>query len=282
LRRRRYALSINVHPQGRREYRWIARLIGARMRLSHSYENESGLDRWLVTHSLPQDYSLHCIENNLKLLGSTGLTPRLDGHEYELYLSPQELSAASEFVQRRGLGLRQLLGVHVGSGGTKNLALRRWPIASYIQLFDALLARSPRLAILLFGGPDEAEAHERIQSAVRDPRVMAPGTGSIREAAALLGHCQSFLSVDTVFMHLAAAMKVPNQYVIETPTLNPPVFPRRERWVRVPNPAVGGRALDWYRYDGRPIAGGAEAIQRAMESVTVESVIEHMTPGLEE
>src|SRR3954470_10666117 len=60
LRRKRYDVSINAHPQGKTEYRVIARLIGARLRLSHRYENHSIWDRLLVNRSLDQDYNIHC------------------------------------------------------------------------------------------------------------------------------------------------------------------------------------------------------------------------------
>lgn len=52
LRRMRYDISINAHPQSRIEYRLIARIINARKRLSHRYENYTWLDDWLINLSL--------------------------------------------------------------------------------------------------------------------------------------------------------------------------------------------------------------------------------------
>src|SRR5712672_529149 len=68
LRHERYNVSINTHPQGKVAYRIIARLIDARVRLSHRYENHSFLDRLLVNRTIDQDYNIHCIENNFRLL----------------------------------------------------------------------------------------------------------------------------------------------------------------------------------------------------------------------
>jgi len=48
LRRRRYDFSVNTHPQSRRHYRLVARLIGAETRISHDYDHAHGLDRWLA------------------------------------------------------------------------------------------------------------------------------------------------------------------------------------------------------------------------------------------
>ena len=48
LRRERYDVSINTHPQSQRLYRMAARIVGAPMRISHEYECFSWLDRRLV------------------------------------------------------------------------------------------------------------------------------------------------------------------------------------------------------------------------------------------
>jgi len=276
LRRRRYDLSINTHTQGRRGYRLIARLIGARERLSHEYENQSWLDRCLVTRSLPQDYSLHVMDNNARLIGLLGLTPRLASAGYEVFLSAEERQWAQGWLESRKLVGRPWLGIHTGSGGTKNLALRRWPVSHYAALIREWTRRHPSIPIVLFGAQEERALHACLRDAGAE--FMEAESPGLRHAMALVGHAQGFMSVDTVFMHIAAAMGVPRQWVIETPTLNRPVHPRRSDWTLIPNPAIGGRHLEFYRYDGRPIAGTPEELIRIMSSVSVESVLEALEP----
>lgn len=279
MRRRKYDLSVNVHTQGRREYRYVARAIHARRRLSHAYENHGILDRWLVTDSLPQDYSVHSAVNNNRFLELLGLQPQEAHPTYRLFLTREEESFANDFIAAEGLGKRRLLGVHVGSGGTKNLALRRWPRDHYQRLFREIQKRLPEVRIVLFGGPEEQAVHQELIRAIPSG-IYLPTTPTLRKAAALVKRCHAFLSVDTVFMHLAAAVAVPRQMVIETPTVNPPILPLRSDWKLIPNPAVGGRNLDYYRYDGRPIAGTAEEIQALMRSVSVEAVFEEVLEAL--
>lgn len=276
LRRRRYDLSINTHTQGRRGYRLIARLIGAETRLSHEYENQSWMDPWLVTRSLPQDYSVHVMENNARLMGLLGLPPRLAHLGYEVFLTDDERAWARGWLEERNLAGRPWLGIHTGSGGTKNLALRRWPVAHYAALIQEWTRRHPAIPIVLFGAHEERALHGELRAAGAEfVEAQSPG---LREAMALVGHAGGFLSVDTVFMHIAAAMEVPRQWVIETPTLNPPVHPRRRDWTLIPNPAIGGRHLEFYRYDGRPITGSAEALVALMASVSVASVLDALEP----
>ena len=81
-------------------------------------------------------------------------------------------------------------------------------------------------------------------------------------------------------MHIAAAMKVPRQFVIETPTWNKPIQPHQHPFTLIPNPAVAGKNLEYYRYDGRGIRGTAEELRRCMNSVTVEAVFEALTGAL--
>lgn len=276
LRGRRYDLSINTHTQGRRGYRLIARLIGARERLSHDYENHSWVDRWLVTRSTPQDYSVHVMDNNARLLGLLGLTPQLGSPGYEVFLSDAERRWAADWLKEHGLEGRAWLGIHAGSGGTKNLALRRWPVDRYVSFLRQWRSRHPGVPVVLFGAREEQPLHAAFRGAGAE--FIEAATPGLREAMALVGHAGGFLSVDTVFMHVAAAMRVPRQWVIETPTLNPPVHPRRDDWTLIPNPSIQDRHLDYYRYDGRPIAGSADDLVRMMSAVSAESVMEALSP----
>ena len=276
LRRNRYDLSINTHPQSRIHYRVVARLIGAQTRFSHDYDGASMLDRGLVNLRLPQDYTKHAVENNLAVLPLIGARPLLPRHETELYLTAAEEVWTNEFIARHGLAGKKLLGIHVGSGGTKNLALRRWPLANYIELVRRLRQIQPETGILFFGGPDEQADHEQILKTLGPQQLFFPPTPGLTQAAHLLRQCDVFLSVDTVMMHLAAAMKVSRQIVIETPTWNPPIQPFANPFILVKNPVVNGRGLDYYRYDGGNIRGTRKDLLACMASVTVESVLAAM------
>ncbi len=270
LRREGYQLSINTHPQSRIHYRVAAWLAGAPVRISHEYECFTWLDRWLVTSTLPQDYTRHAAENNLAVLPLIGAQEKLPAHELEIFLTPAEDKWADDFLTRAGLTDKKWLGVHVGSGGTKNLALRRWPLENFIELSQGLLTWQKDFPILFFGGPEEAVGHEKIRSQLSN--AIFPPTKNLRQVAALLRQARAFLSVDTALMHVAAAMKVPAQLVIETPTWNRPIEPFGNSFTLIENPVVAGRGLDFYRYDGGDIKGTREELLVCMESVKVANV----------
>ena len=279
LRRQGFDISINTHPQSRIHYRGIARLIGARIRLSHTYESWTPLDRLLVNRTLPQNYNLHTVDQNLQIV------PLLEGKitvpqpNLEVFLESGDLGWAEAFSKANGFPNRTVLGVHVGSGGTKNLRFKRWPLTAYGELLKKALDRWPELTVLLFGGPDEASDIAWLMQHLDSRHVLRADTKSLKQAAALMKHCRVFLSVDTALMHLAAAMKTP-QVVIEAPTLNKTNEPFRNTYFLAANPAVGGRNLEYYRYDGRGIRGSDTQLRELMESVRAETVMDALERSL--
>jgi ADP-heptose:LPS heptosyltransferase len=282
LRRERYDISINAHPQSQRLYRMAARVIGARQRFSHEYECSGWLDRWLVNKTLPQDYTRHSIENNFDALPLFGAKKKLPKHEMEIYLRPDEEKFADEFLAKNKLTGKKILGVHVGSGGTKNLSLKRWPLKNHAGLIQRLNKERPDIHVLLFGGPEETKDHQIVLAQSDSNLTMEARTQNLRQAAALMKRCSAFLSVDTALMHIAAAVKAPNQIDIEAPTLNATNLPYGNPFALVKNPAIAGRNLDYYRYDGGDIKGTREELIALMESVKIESVFEAVTKAIKD
>lgn len=272
LRARNYDVSINTHPQSRVHYRLTAWYIGAAQRFSHTYECCGFWDRLLITKAIPQDYTVHTVENNLRLLSLMGDQSQQTEHSLEVFLKEPERTWAAGFLCEHKLEDRPWIGVHVGSGGTKNLTLKRWPLAQYRALFHKISKSRPDVTIVLFGGPGEETEINSIIAEHEPGRVIYAHTPNLMSAGALLEKAPAFLSVDTALMHLAAAVRTPGQVVIEAPTLNVTNYPYANPFKLVANPAVGGRNLDYYKYDGGGIKGTTGELVRCMESVTPEMV----------
>ena len=150
-----------------------ARVIGAPTRISHEYECSGWLDRWLVNQTLPQDYTRHSIENNFDVLPLIGAKKKLPSHALEIFLTPDEEKWAGDFLAQQRLNDRKLLGIHVGSGSTKNLLLKRWPLKHYLELIQRLNRERNDVRVLLFGGPDEAKDHQVILAQANRDLVMS-------------------------------------------------------------------------------------------------------------
>ena len=277
LRKNGYDLSINTHPQSRMIYRIAARIIGAKTRISHEYECFGWLDRRLIDKVLPQDYSRHSIENNFDILPMIGAQKKFAAHEIEIFLTAEEEKWAEDFIAANQMTGRKILGIHVGSGGTKNLPLKRWPLKNYASLVQKLNQERPNIHVLLFGGPEEKKEHAFVLALANPELTREVKTPNLRLTAAVMKRCTAFLSVDTALMHVAAALKTPNQIVIEAPTLNITNWPYANDFTIVKNPAVNGRGLDFYRYDGGDIKGTREELIKTMESVKLEEVYAVLT-----
>jgi ADP-heptose:LPS heptosyltransferase len=165
----------------------------------------------------------------------------------------------------------------VGSGGTKNLPLKRWPLKHYAGLVRQLNKERPDIRILLFGGPEESKDHAVVLAQANLDLTLEAKTRNLCESAAWMKRCNAFLSVDTALMHIASALKVSNQIVIEAPTLNVTNWPYGNDFTLVKNPVVNGRGLDYYRYDGGDIKGTREELIAAMESVKIADVFDAVT-----
>ncbi len=277
LRRTGYDVSINTFPQSRVEYRIISWIINAKLRVSHQYDHFGWLTPVLIHKTVPHDYSRHCIEQNLDLLKLVQAEPKLQSHHYEVYLTPDEIKWAQEYFTTNKLNLGHCLAIHPGSGRTKNLILKRWPIQYYAILVQQLSKLRPDLNVILLGGPDEQAEIQYLVKSANSPKIFSPHTPTVRHLAALLKHCSLYLSVDNFVMHLAAAMHVPHIIVIESPTWNPTIAPYNANYTLVQNPAVHGRNLEFYRYDGRPIQGSFEFLRKCMEAVSPEAVLRAIT-----
>ena len=158
----------------------------------------------------------HSVENNLSLLSLLRPKLLLPQHRYDVFLTDAEHAWAADLWPAQEISGPAHAGNPRRVGGTKNLALRRWPLDHYLELVHRLRETRPELAILFFGGPDEQDDHEKIQRAAGGGSLFFPKTKNLRQAAALIKKCDAFLSVDTVLMHVAAAMNVRGQVVIET------------------------------------------------------------------
>jgi ADP-heptose:LPS heptosyltransferase len=206
-----------------------------------------------------------------------GAQKKLPSHELEIFLTEDEEKWAGDFLLKNKLAGQKILGVHVGSGGTKNLPLKRWPLKNYAGLTRRLNKERPDIRVLLFGGPEEAQDHQVVLAQANRDLTLEAKTQNLRQTAALMKRCGAFLSVDTALMHIAAAVKIPNQIVIEAPTLNATNLPYGNQFTLIKNPVIAGRNLDYYRYDGGGIKGTREELLACMASIKIDDVFETVT-----
>lgn len=213
LRRNHYDLSLTAYPSNRYEYNMVTLLIGAKLRIGHQYNVKCSYktDRITFHHRATESMAnnLHNVEENLKLLKYLSIDPKFYApHRLCLYLSQEDKNYAEQFLRTyEAPNAPALIGIHPGSGETKNLHLRRWPIGNFAQLADWLIAEK-RHQVFVFGGDNEQQLrHELIRRMTQKPVLVE--NLSFRQTAALIERCNVFISADTGLMHAAAAVGTP-------------------------------------------------------------------------
>jgi heptosyltransferase-2 len=207
LRRQHFDISIMAYPANRIEYSIVHFLIGARKRYGHRYHHRNASSmNFLHGHTILEDDERHNVEENLALLRLLGVKAEAPV-ALELYLSKQDQAWARRWLRERHLEGALLIGFHAGTAEFKNQARRRWPVERFARLGDILTERLGART-LIFGGPDEAALKERLRDSMGHPGLIIAGT-TMRQTAALIEHCDLFISNDSALMHTAAAMKVP-------------------------------------------------------------------------
>lgn len=213
LRQNNYDVSLTSYPSNRYEYNMVSFLAGAKLRIGHQYNVKCsyGTDRLAFHHCVPESKknNLHNVEENLKLLECLSINPKKYApHRLCLYLSQQDKVFAEEFLRTyRDTKSPLLIGIHPGSGETKNLHLKRWPISHFAQLADSLIEKK-MAQIFVFGGDNEKHLRCELAQLMTQKPILVEKT-SFRQTAALIQHCDVFISADTGLMHTAAAVETP-------------------------------------------------------------------------
>lgn len=101
--------------------------------------------------------------------------------------------------------------IYVFCPGAEYGATKRWPVAHFASLAQALLSTEPEAQIILLGSKsDHVLAQSIFAQANSLPRIHNwCGNTSLDEAIALIGMCKALISNDSGLMHIAAALKIP-------------------------------------------------------------------------
>jgi ADP-heptose:LPS heptosyltransferase len=261
----RYDVSINFYPSNRVHYNLFSLLTLAPKRIGHRYlrMNFSQLN-WLKTHTVVENDTMHCVEENVALLPLVGINPAgISAGPLRLYLSDQEIAEGKAF--RDHLTRKPLCGIHAGTSILKNQAARRWPK----ERFAELAATFPHLHFALFGTSEEEEVNQHIAAASgAADRITIVNDKTIRQAASIIRACDFFVSNDSGLMHLAAAVGTPVIAIIG-PTNPAYIYPWGVEHKIITSPT---RCRHCYHYSPKPLACTSAIPFECLAGITVPMV----------
>jgi heptosyltransferase-3 len=198
LRQRRYDLIVHLSEQPRGA--WLARLLGARYSVAPAMPERGRFWKKSFTHLYPLvgGGRRHQVELNLDALRRIGVQPGLQ--ERKVHFTP---GAAAEKRIDELLDQTPFVHMHPAS----RWRFKCWPAERNAELIDRLSADGHR--VVLTSAPDELGFIEEILQKAKSETINLAGKLSIKELGALTARAKLFVGVDSMPMHLAAAMGTP-------------------------------------------------------------------------
>jgi heptosyltransferase-3 len=204
LRGRGYDLLIHLTEQPRGA--WLARTLGARYSVAPVVPDRGAFWRRSYTHLYPlvRNGRRHKVETNLDALRRIGLQPGME--ERRLRFVPGAAAEASIASMLAAAGISAGGFIHIHPASRWNF--KCWPAERNAELIDRLAAAH---RVVVTAAPEAAELTliEKILAKAKSKPLNLAGKLSIKELGALTAHARLFVGVDSMPMHLAAAMGTP-------------------------------------------------------------------------
>src|SRR5476651_2803797 len=201
---RQYDMVINLADQWRSAL--VSRLTGAPVRIGFDLPKRKG-KLWQFCHTHLVDVAdhnqLHTVEQNLSILTPLNLSP----HVTQVTMS-YSAEDRSEVEQR--LNESHIKGNFVVVQPTSRWLFKCWTEEKMAEVITALHAEG--ICVILTSGPadNELKMVERILALAPKEQVFSlAGQLTLRQLAALIDKAALFIGVDSVPMHMAAALKTP-------------------------------------------------------------------------
>lgn len=203
LRDQRYQLVLNLADQWRSAI--ITRFTGAPVRIGFDFNKRRG---WFWRHchtelaSVNGHKQMHTVEQNLSILEPLGIAPV---SSVAMSYSQEDWQAVADKLAEKGVAEKFIV-----VQPTSRWFFKCWDESKMAQTIAALQQEGH--TIVLTSGPDKKELAmvDTILAACPQERVVSlAGQLTLRQLGALIGHAALFIGVDSVPMHMAAALQTP-------------------------------------------------------------------------
>lgn len=203
LRAQHYHLVLNLADQWRSAV--ITRFTGAPVRIGFDFNKRRGFF-WRSCHtalaSVSGHQTMHTVEQNLSILQPLNIPPVTS---VTMSYSPEDWQAVAEKLEAKGVADRFIV-----VQPTSRWFFKCWDEDKMAQTISAL--QQDGHTVVLTSGPDKKELAmvEKILAACPQERVVSlAGQLTLRQLGALIDHAALFIGVDSVPMHMAAALQTP-------------------------------------------------------------------------
>jgi len=198
LKGRSYDLIVHLseHPRGA----WLARRLVPHYSVAPTNRDRSGFWDASFTHLYPIAARRHQVDVNLDALRRIGIQPLAEEKQVVFIPGPE----AERRVEQLGED-GPFIHVHPAS----RWRFKCWPAEHNAELIDRFAAEGHRVVITAAPDPNEQALIEEILRKARSKPLDLAGKLSIKELGALAARARLFVGVDSMPMHLAAAVGTP-------------------------------------------------------------------------
>lgn len=141
----------------------------------------------------------HTVEMNLDVLRGVGLFPRMEDKELTLAIPQQSKAAVQSYIKK------PFAIVHPVSRWMFKCAKE----SLIAKAIDYIMQKGIRVYLTASNDPVEKAYNARVKQLVKGDVIDLSGQLGLKELAALIQEAQLLLSVDSVPMHMASALKTP-------------------------------------------------------------------------
>jgi len=195
LRRRRFRAVIDLYSNPRSA--WLTWATGAPLRVGGNRRGR----RHLYTHPIIVPREVRRVTDVFMQYGiPLGLAPKAPARKPSLAVAPDEAAAAERLLASVPA---PRVGIHPGG----KWSVKRWPTEKFVELI-ALLEREHGVRAVVFTGPDERAATERVRERVSGNATFLDPL-PIRTLAAVMSRLDAVVACDGGVMHVAAAVGTP-------------------------------------------------------------------------
>ena len=204
LRARRFDLIVHLSEQPRGA--WLARALGARYSVAPAVPGRGSLWAKSFTHLFPvlRDGRRHQVESNLDALRRIGVQPSLEERRVQFVPGAEAEARVASLLAAEGIAERAFIHMHPAS----RWSFKCWPAERSAALIERV-AGAQRVVLTAAPDPDELALIDEIVARSKAQTLNLAGRLSIKELGALAGRARLFVGVDSMPMHLAAAMGTP-------------------------------------------------------------------------
>jgi heptosyltransferase-3 len=205
LRSRRYDLVVHAtdHPRGA----WLSRLLGTRWAVAYEHPDRRHWWRNAFTHLArqPRGTPRATVERHLDLLRRIGIHPTIEDRKPTLATDAQTLAGAQDKLRQAGWAGQPYAVVHPGS----RWLFKAWTVEGNALVMEHLARRGLLVVLTAAPDPQETALTDKILQHTQAARVDLRGQLSLQELASVIRQAQLFVGVDSVPMHIAAAVGTP-------------------------------------------------------------------------